>query len=53
VPRFGAVFDDALFRRRFADKGRFHGYLAAIPCWVITAAAPALIGASRALDSPQ
>jgi glucokinase len=53
VPRFGAAFDAALFRRRFADKGRFHGYLAAIPCWVITAAAPALIGASRALDSPQ
>jgi glucokinase len=51
VPRFGAAFDEALFRRRFEDKGRFRDYLAAIPCWVITAAAPALVGASRALDA--
>lgn len=50
VPRLGAAFDAALFRQRFEDKGRFGSYLRAIPTWVITAATPALLGASRALD---
>lgn len=51
VPRLGAAFDSALFRRRFEDKGRFSGYLAAVPTWLITAATPALTGAARALDT--
>ena len=50
VPQLGAGFDAALFRSRFESKGRFGEYLAAIPAWVIIAPAPALIGASRALD---
>ena len=50
VPRLGAAFDEALFRQRFEDKGRYQDYLRAIPCWIITASAPALLGASRALD---
>lgn len=50
VPRLGDAFDTALFRQRFEDKGRYRGYLAAIPSWLITAPAPALLGASRALD---
>ncbi len=50
VPRLGEVFDAALFRQRFEEKGRFQSYLAAIPTWVITASTPALLGASRALD---
>ena len=50
VPRLGAAFNAALFRQRFEDKGRFGPYLQAIPTWVITAATPALLGASRALD---
>jgi glucokinase len=50
VPRLGAAFDAALFRQRFEEKGRFGPYLQAIPTWVITAATPALLGASRALD---
>ena len=50
VPRLGAAFDDESFRQGFEHKGRFAGYLAAIPTWVITAATPALVGAGRALD---
>ena len=50
VPRLGAAFNGALFRQRFEDKGRFQDYLRAIPCWIITASTPALLGASRALD---
>lgn len=50
VPRLGPAFDAALFRQRFEEKGRFEPYLQAIPTLVITAATPALLGASRALD---
>jgi len=51
VPRLGEWFDRSPFRARFEAKGRFQGYLAGIPCWVIDASAtPALYGASRALD---
>ncbi len=50
VPRLGGAFDEALFRQRFEDKGRYQDYLRAIPCWIITASTPALTGASYALD---
>lgn len=50
VPRLGQQFDGALFRQHFESKGRFTDYLKAMPTSVITAAAPALIGASSALD---
>ena len=50
VPRLGEHFDAALFRQHFEAKGRFADYLKAMPTSVITAAAPALIGASNALD---
>ena len=50
VPRLGERFDGALFRQHFESKGRFTDYLKAMPTSVITAAAPALIGASSALD---
>jgi glucokinase len=51
VPRLGAAFDRSRFRERFEAKGRFGGYLAAIPTWVIAPQTPpALRGASRALD---
>jgi glucokinase len=49
VPRLGTAFDDAHFRARFEQKGRFASYLQAIPAWVITASTPALLGADRAL----
>jgi len=51
VPRLGARFARLPFRERFVDKGRFRAYLEAIPTWVITAEAPALLGAARALDA--
>ena len=51
VPRLGAAFDSLSFRERFEDKGRFRSYLEKIPTCVITAPAPALYGAARALDA--
>lgn len=50
VPHLGPAFDASIFRRQFEDKGRFAAYLKPVPVWLITSAAPALIGASRALD---
>jgi glucokinase len=51
VPRLGDRIDRSAFRERFEDKGRFRGYLQAIPVWVVNARmSPALIGAARALD---
>jgi glucokinase len=50
VPRLEAAFDAAHFRRHFEAKGRFSDYLKSIPTWVIVSPAPALLGASRALD---
>jgi glucokinase len=43
------AFDVALFRERFVAKGRFAGYLEAIPKLLITAEQPALIGAAQQL----
>ena len=50
VPRLGTHIDRMPFRERFERKGRFRDYVAAIPTWVITADAPALLGAARALE---
>ena len=50
VPRLGDAFTHSRFRACFEDKGRFRGYLEAIPVYVIhTAVSPALLGAARAL----
>ncbi|HEX5393941.1 MAG TPA: glucokinase [Rhodocyclaceae bacterium] len=49
VPRLGDLFDQALFRRRFEAKGRFKGYLNAVPTFLITAPYPALSGCSALL----
>jgi glucokinase len=52
VPRLGPWIERSRFRERFQDKGRFAAYLAEVPTYVVTATVwPALIGASRALDS--
>ncbi len=51
VPRLGERFSALPFRARFNDKGRFRPYVESVPVWVITAPAPALLGAARALDS--
>lgn len=50
VPRLGARFDRSSFRRRFEQKGRFAGYLAEVPTWVITADYPAFLGVSAILS---
>jgi glucokinase len=50
VPRLGDAFTRSRFRACFEDKGRFRGYLQAIPVYVIhTQVSPALLGAARAL----
>lgn len=50
VEKLGPLFDARLFRRRFADKGRYRAFLAAIPTYVITRPLPALLGLSALLD---
>ncbi|HJN24067.1 MAG TPA: glucokinase [Rhodospirillales bacterium] len=50
VPKLGEAFATSPFRRRFEDKGRFSGYLAAIPTFVITHELPAFIGLSEILE---
>ena len=52
VPRLGTAIEASSFRERFEAKGRFRGYLAAIPTWlVIESSSIALRGADAALDS--
>ncbi len=50
VPKLGAAFAQSDFRARFEAKGRFHGYLAAIPTYVMTHAEPALLGAAKMIE---
>lgn len=50
VPKLGDVFAQSQFRARFEAKGRFAGYLAAIPTYVMVQKYAALIGASKLLD---
>ena len=52
VPRLGAFFVQSGFRERFESMGRFRGYLAAIPTYVITHPLPALLGAASLLKRP-
>lgn len=49
LPRLGALFDRAAFRARFEDKGRFRGYLAAVPTYIVHADYPALRGLAKKL----
>jgi len=50
VPRLGEWFARSPFRARFENKGRFSGYTARIPCFVIHAPCPALAGAAAMLE---
>ena len=50
VPRLGALFAASGFRARFENKGRFSGYLARIPVFVIHHPDPAFLGAAKALE---
>ena len=49
VPALGGFFAESEFRARFEEKGRFRGYLAAIPTYVIARPFPALLGAAATL----
>lgn len=49
VPRLGQVFLQSGFRERFESKGRFSGYVARIPTYVLTAENPAFHGVSSLL----
>ena len=44
LPRFAARFAASGFRRRFEAKGRFAGYMRAIPTYLVTHDNPALLG---------
>lgn len=50
VPKLGTYFAASPFRQRFEHKGRFSGYTAGIPVWVIHATNPALRGLAAALE---
>lgn len=50
VPKLGPAFAQSDFRTRFEAKGRFQGYLAAIPTYVITHPEPALLGAAKLIE---
>ena len=50
VPQILDFFQASAFRERFEAKGRFHGYLARIPTYVIAANRPALHGVSAILE---
>ncbi len=53
APRLVAEIERSSFRERFESKGRFRGYLASIPTFIIDGGViPALVGAMRALDEP-
>lgn len=51
VPRLGDAFDRSRFRAAFEAKGRYAGYLAAVPTAVITDTLAALGGTAAALDA--
>ena len=48
LPRFPAFLSASGFRSRFEDKGRFRGYLAAIPTMLITRGDVAFLGLAAA-----
>jgi glucokinase len=50
VPRIGGHFATSPFRQRFEAKGRYAGFLATLPVFVITAKYPALIGCVQAFE---
>ena len=49
VPRLGERFAASRFRERFEAKGRFRGYLAPIPTFVVTHKLPAFLGCAAKL----
>jgi len=52
APRLLDILQASDFRSRFEDKGRFRGYVAAIPTRVVTHPYLALLGAAYVLQTP-
>lgn len=52
VSALGRRLDQSPFRKRFEAKGRFQGYLAAVPSWAIESPHAALRGLATLLDDP-
>ncbi len=50
LPRMGETFDRDAFCDRFAKKGRFRGYVEAIPVQIISTPTATLKGVARALE---
>ncbi|MDH3241546.1 MAG: glucokinase [Alphaproteobacteria bacterium] len=50
IPRLGPMFDRRAFRRRFTDKGRFHGWLARIPTYLVVHPQQTMVGLAQYLD---
>ncbi|MDO5058622.1 MAG: glucokinase [Neisseria sp.] len=49
LPRFTEYFKTSPFRSRFESKGRFNGYLAPIPVYIVLSAYPGISGAAVGL----
>jgi glucokinase len=52
VPRLGEMFIQSRFRDRFEDKGRYAGFLAEVPAYVINTRLPAFIGLAHSFTDP-
>ncbi|MEJ2433006.1 MAG: glucokinase [Pseudolabrys sp.] len=50
VPKLGDTFAHSNFRARFEAKGRFTGFMASIPTYVIIHPEPALMGAAKLVE---
>lgn len=50
APRIGDMLQEGGFRRRFEDKGRLSGYVAAIPVYLVLRENPAFIGLKALLE---
>jgi glucokinase len=50
APKIQGFFAGSRFRARFEEKGRFRGYLAAIPTWLVIRRTPAFLGLAHLLD---
>jgi glucokinase len=50
IPRLGPMFDRRAFRRRFTAKGRFHGWLARIPTYLVVHPQQTMVGLAHCLD---
>jgi glucokinase len=49
IPKLGQTFADSPFRERFEAKGRFRGYLQAIPTFIVIHPVPAFLGCAASL----